>query len=103
MGANATSHMGVFQDSEENALSDADSIGSASDLRAREEEEESGGERRKKDDKKDRESETVTMNDSVLTCGSSAYHAECESMARDEVMRQPTGKYILFFHKNCRR
>ncbi|XP_039277735.1 serine/threonine-protein kinase ppk29 [Nilaparvata lugens] len=57
-----------------------DSIGSASDLRARdeeEEEEEEGGERR-------REGETETINDSVLTCGSSAYHAETESMAREE-------------------
>ncbi|KAI5703107.1 hypothetical protein M8J75_007763 [Diaphorina citri] len=71
--------------------SDQDSIGSASDLRAREED--SGGEGRKEEKKKernDRESETVTMNDSVMTCGSSAYHAECESMARDEVMRHPT-------------
>lgn len=52
-----------------------DSIGSASDLRAREEEE--------IDEKED--SETMTVNDSVLTCGSSAYHAECESMAREEL------------------
>lgn len=53
-----------------------DSIGSASDLRAREEEEE--------DQEKDGMGETETINDSVLTCGSSAYHAETESMALDE-------------------
>lgn len=53
-----------------------DSIGSASDLRAREEQEEA-------DEKED--SETMTVNDSVMTCGSSAYHAECESMAREEL------------------
>lgn len=53
-----------------------DSIGSASDLRARQEQEEL-------DEKED--SETMTVNDSVLTCGSSAYHAECESMAREEL------------------
>ncbi len=52
-----------------------DSIGSASDLRARQEQEEI-------DEKED--SETMTVNDSVLTCGSSAYHAECESMARED-------------------
>lgn len=56
-----------------------DSIGSASDLRAREEQEEA-------DEKED--SETMTVNDSVLTCGSSAYHAECESMAREELPSQ---------------
>ncbi|RZF41423.1 hypothetical protein LSTR_LSTR000137 [Laodelphax striatellus] len=57
-----------------------DSIGSASDLRARdeeEEEEEESAEGR-------RQGETETINDSVLTCGSSAYHAETESMAREE-------------------
>lgn len=53
-----------------------DSIGSASDLRAREEEED---EREKKG-----MGETETINDSVLTCGSSAYHAETESMALEE-------------------
>ncbi|XKL62608.1 hypothetical protein PGB90_002441 [Kerria lacca] len=59
-----------------------DSIGSASDLRAREEQEEI-------DEKED--SETMTVNDSVLTCGSSAYHAECESMAREEL--PPSRRY----------
>lgn len=53
-----------------------DSIGSASDLRAREEEEE--------EQEKDGTGETETINDSVLTCGSSAYHAETESMALEE-------------------
>ncbi|XP_075215855.1 numb-associated kinase [Lycorma delicatula] len=57
-------------------LSD-DSIGSASDLRAREDEEE------EEEDRRDRD-ETETINDSVQTCGSSAYHAETESMAREE-------------------
>lgn len=52
-----------------------DSIGSASDLRAREEEEE---------EEKGDMGETETINDSVLTCGSSAYHAETESMALEE-------------------
>lgn len=55
-----------------------DSIGSASDLRAREEEEE--------EEEKEGAGETETINDSVLTCGSSAYHAETESMALEETI-----------------
>jgi AP2-associated kinase len=27
----------------------------------------------------------MTVKDSMITCGSSAYHAECESMARDDI------------------
>lgn len=56
-----------------------DSIGSASDLRAREEEEE-------EEEEKEGAGETETINDSVLTCGSSAYHAETESMALEETI-----------------
>nr|XP_018905548.1 PREDICTED: serine/threonine-protein kinase sel-5 [Bemisia tabaci] len=70
------SHRNQVNVSEKHEESD-DSIGSASDLRAREEEE---------DGEEDRHSETVTINDSVMTCGSSAYHAECESMAREETI-----------------
>uniref|UniRef100_A0A1B6C739 Protein kinase domain-containing protein n=1 Tax=Clastoptera arizonana TaxID=38151 RepID=A0A1B6C739_9HEMI len=54
----------------------ADSIGSASDLQAREDEEEIEEQWEKV--------ETETINDSVQTCGSSVYHAETESMAREE-------------------
>ncbi|XP_063910148.1 AP2-associated protein kinase 1 [Zophobas morio] len=50
-----------------------DSIGSASDLRVDEEHEHAKG---------DAVSETVS--ESIKTCGSSAYHAECESMATHE-------------------
>uniref|UniRef100_A0A8D8UWY3 AP2-associated protein kinase 1 n=1 Tax=Cacopsylla melanoneura TaxID=428564 RepID=A0A8D8UWY3_9HEMI len=95
-GSHSTGGFSSEHNVDEAGQSDADSIGSASDLRAREEEEEeeSGGEgRKRREEKKKAEEiggETLTMNDSVLTCGSSAYHAECESMARDEVMRQPT-------------
>lgn len=56
-----------------------DSIGSASDLRAREEEDE-------EEEEKEGAGETETINDSVLTCGSSAYHAETESMALEETI-----------------
>ncbi|XP_054273347.1 BMP-2-inducible protein kinase-like [Macrosteles quadrilineatus] len=55
-----------------------DSIGSASDLRAREEEEE----------EEKGTGETETINDSVMTCGSSAYHAETESMALEETINK---------------
>ncbi|XP_066593992.1 AP2-associated protein kinase 1 isoform X2 [Prorops nasuta] len=51
-----------------------DSIGSASDLRAMNDEE--------KNDERDRIDETISH--SVRTCGSSAYHAECESVATHE-------------------
>ncbi|XP_050533286.1 uncharacterized protein LOC126901101 [Daktulosphaira vitifoliae] len=59
----------------ESNLSDDDSIGSASDLQTRNDEE----------DTSKNIPETMTIKDSVLTCGSSAYHAECESMARDDI------------------
>lgn len=55
--------------------SDDDSIGSASDLQSRNDEEGISK----------NIPETMTIKDSVLTCGSSAYHAECESMARDDI------------------
>lgn len=71
--------MGANASASNNKSDSDDSIGSASDLRAREEQEEA-------DEKED--SETMTVNDSVMTCGSSAYHAECESMAREELPSQ---------------
>lgn len=52
-----------------------DSIGSASDLRDNVDNEETG-------EKGDVISETIS--ESIKTCGSSAYHAECESMATHE-------------------
>ncbi|KAL4149341.1 hypothetical protein QTP88_003306 [Uroleucon formosanum] len=55
--------------------SDDDSIGSASDLQTRNDEE----------DTNKNIPETMTVKDSMITCGSSAYHAECESMARDDI------------------
>nr|XP_022917982.1 AP2-associated protein kinase 1 isoform X2 [Onthophagus taurus] len=55
-----------------------DSIGSASDLRATED----GEEAEVKVLKNDAISETIS--ESIRTCGSSAYHAECESMATHE-------------------
>ncbi|KAF6207993.1 hypothetical protein GE061_016442 [Apolygus lucorum] len=58
----------------ENSQSD-DSIGSATDLQTRD-----------ADDAATRLDETETINESILTCGSSAYHAETESMARDDVV-----------------
>ncbi|XP_028132528.2 uncharacterized protein LOC114327995 [Diabrotica virgifera virgifera] len=54
--------------------SDDDSIGSASDLR-----EEEDSRRPAKDD-----AISETISESIKTCGSSAYHAECESMATHE-------------------
>ena len=57
------------------ALDSDDSIGSASDLRVDEDVEETSV-------KADAISETVS--ESIRTCGSSAYHAECESMATHE-------------------
>lgn len=55
--------------------SDDDSIGSASDLQTRNDDE----------DTNKNIPETMTVKDSMVTCGSSAYHAECESMARDDI------------------
>lgn len=55
--------------------SDDDSIGSASDLQTRNDDE----------DINKNIPETMTVKDSMITCGSSAYHAECESMARDDI------------------
>ncbi|XP_012221858.1 BMP-2-inducible protein kinase isoform X2 [Linepithema humile] len=65
-----------------------DSIGSASDLRAMNDEE--GNDDRENDDDDDDEDGNVrgkhdeTISESVRTCGSSAYHAECESVATHE-------------------
>ncbi|KAF5290296.1 hypothetical protein FQR65_LT11630 [Abscondita terminalis] len=61
---------------EKNVVDSDDSIGSASDLRV----DEDGGEARNV--KVDALSETIS--ESIRTCGSSAYHAECESMATHE-------------------
>lgn len=57
--------------------SDDDSIGSASDLQTRNDYDE--------DTVNKNIPETMTVKDSMVTCGSSAYHAECESMARDDI------------------
>lgn len=54
-----------------------DSIGSASDLKAMNDDETS--QRCEKREKLDE-----TISESVMTCGSSAYHAECESVATHE-------------------
>ncbi|KAG7213798.1 hypothetical protein KM043_003017 [Ampulex compressa] len=66
-----------------------DSIGSASDLKAMNDEEciREADEREKIDE---------TVSESVRTCGSSAYHAECESVAtreEDYRMRKPKKHY----------
>ncbi|KAJ9597365.1 hypothetical protein L9F63_011754, partial [Diploptera punctata] len=65
-------------------LSD-DSIGSASDLRAMNEDEAQGEE---EDGNKNKRTggqlNDETISESVITCGSSAYHAECESLATRE-------------------
>lgn len=65
-----------------------DSIGSASDLRAMNDEEGNDGEMND-DDEDDgdgdvRRKHDETISESVRTCGSSAYHAECESVATHE-------------------
>lgn len=69
---------------EEEQEGDADSIGSASDLRADEEGEQSkssvggGGGEGGKDRRED------GISESIRTCGSSSYHAECESLTTNE-------------------
>ena len=55
-----------------------DSIGSASDLKAMNDEDCNG------DNEDDQEKIDETISESVRTCGSSAYHAECESVATHE-------------------
>ncbi|XP_043465484.1 AP2-associated protein kinase 1 isoform X2 [Leptopilina heterotoma] len=55
-----------------------DSIGSASDLKAMNDEDCNG------DNEDEREKIDETISESVRTCGSSAYHAECESVATHE-------------------
>ncbi|XP_032666393.1 uncharacterized protein LOC116841948 isoform X2 [Odontomachus brunneus] len=59
-----------------------DSIGSASDLRAMNDEEGNQDEENDGDERERTIDETVS--ESVRTCGSSAYHAECESVATHE-------------------
>ncbi|XP_029174462.1 uncharacterized protein LOC114943061 isoform X3 [Nylanderia fulva] len=65
-----------------------DSIGSASDLRAMNDEEEGndedGEENEDGDGDKRGKRHDETISESVRTCGSSAYHAECESVATHE-------------------
>lgn len=64
-----------------------DSIGSASDLRAMNDEEGNDGEVNDDDEDEDRKARgkhDETISESVRTCGSSAYHAECESVATHE-------------------
>lgn len=64
-----------------------DSIGSASDLRAMNDEEGNDGEVNDDDEDEGRETRgkhDETISESVRTCGSSAYHAECESVATHE-------------------
>ncbi|XP_036147335.1 uncharacterized protein LOC105831673 isoform X2 [Monomorium pharaonis] len=65
-----------------------DSIGSASDLRAMNDEEGNDGEANDDDDDDEdgnaRGKHDETISESVRTCGSSAYHAECESVATHE-------------------
>lgn len=64
---------------EQEGEGDADSIGSASDLRADEE-----GEQAKVGalERKDRREDGIS--ESIRTCGSSSYHAECESLTTNE-------------------
>ncbi|XP_024893926.1 AP2-associated protein kinase 1 isoform X2 [Temnothorax curvispinosus] len=62
-----------------------DSIGSASDLRAMNDEEGNDGEVNDDEDGgRVRGKHDETISESVRTCGSSAYHAECESVATHE-------------------
>ncbi|XP_012062779.1 PREDICTED: uncharacterized protein LOC105626079 [Atta cephalotes] len=64
-----------------------DSIGSASDLRAMNDEEGNDGEINDDEDDEDGDvcgKHDETISESVRTCGSSAYHAECESVATHE-------------------
>lgn len=76
-----------------------DSIGSASDLRAMNDEEGNDGEVNDDDDDEDgdvRGKHDETISESVRTCGSSAYHAECESVATHEDdyrMKRPRKHY----------
>lgn len=56
-----------------------DSIGSASDLKAMNDEDCNGDNEDEREEKIDE-----TISESVRTCGSSAYHAECESVATHE-------------------
>ncbi|XP_063226761.1 serine/threonine-protein kinase sel-5 [Bacillus rossius redtenbacheri] len=64
-----------------------DSIGSASDLHALNEDETPARGKRA-------EAEVETVSESVLTCGSSAYHAECESLATREDNERPRRRAV---------
>ncbi|GLH05540.1 Putative glycogen synthase kinase-3 homolog [Gryllus bimaculatus] len=59
-----------------------DSIGSASDLHAMNDDEHLGDDEKKCDNSVKRNEETIS--ESIVTCGSSAYHAECESVTTHE-------------------
>ncbi|XP_037048645.1 serine/threonine-protein kinase sel-5-like isoform X1 [Bradysia coprophila] len=77
--------VGSTQPKESNRSSDNDSIGSASDLRT---EDDCFDEDPRKADsfltKMDRKKFDDGVSESVKTCGSSAYHAECESVTTNE-------------------
>lgn len=76
-----------------------DSIGSASDLRANEDVLENEDEQNRKC--ADEISETIS--ESIRTCGSSAYHAECESMATkedDAISRAIRMKRVIQHHNS---
>lgn len=75
--------VGNNQQVEPNVGSDNDSIGSASDLRTEEDfvDEDS---RRADQSKLNRKRFDDAVSESVKTCGSSAYHAECESVTTNE-------------------
>lgn len=77
--------------------SDDDSIGSASDLRANDdilEEEYESGMERNATIKRANHNKDDAISESIQTCGSSAYHAECESVTthEDDVSRIMTRK-----------
>lgn len=72
-----------------------DSIGSASDLRAMNDEEGNQDDEENDGDGRERTIDE-TVSESVRTCGSSAYHAECESVATHEDdyrMKRPKRHY----------
>ncbi|CAH1407984.1 unnamed protein product [Nezara viridula] len=72
-----------FKQRTKNTSNSDDSIGSATDLQTREIEDVPGN-----------VEETETINESILTCGSSAYHAETESMARDDIILKNKPKLL---------
>ncbi|XP_023247069.1 uncharacterized protein LOC106642952 [Copidosoma floridanum] len=96
------SEPGPADQSKRRVESDEDSIGSASDLKAmNDDEDDEDGERADGDERRAKADETIS--ESARTCGSSAYHAECESVATHEDPEQLRARRLKRIHNQLQQ